>query len=377
MRTHAPVACRLFALAITALITLPVPESLAVDVTPLSLGSPAPDFQLPGVDGKDHRLSDFASAKVLVIIFTCNHCPTAQAYEDRIIQLQRDFQDKGVTLVAISPNDPQALRLDELGYTDLNDSLEDMKIRAKNRNFTFPYLYDGEKQQVSQAYGVLATPHVFIFDAARKLRYVGGIDDNDRGQPKNSYAREAIEDLVAGRPVARPESRAFGCSTKWSDKRASARESIEKWNQEPVTLRPIDEAGVRQLVANDTDKYRLINVWATWCIPCVEELPELVTINRMYRKRPFEVITISMDAPDDQEAVLKTLKGKYVATTNYLFTSDDREALADALDREWKGPVPYTLLVAPGGKVIYRKLNALEPLPLRRVIADQLGRTYK
>ena len=106
--------------------------------TPLELGAAAPDFALPGVDGKTYRLADFAAAKVLVCVFTCNHCPTAQAYEERLVQMHADFKDRGVAMVAISPNDPLAVRLDELGYTDVNDSLEDMKIRARDRGFAFP-----------------------------------------------------------------------------------------------------------------------------------------------------------------------------------------------------------------------------------------------
>src|SRR2546430_6810665 len=139
----------------------------------LKIGEKAPDFNLPGVDGKNYTLKDFADAKILVIIFTCNHCPTAQAYEQRIIKLNEDYKDKGVALVAISPNDPQAVRLDELGYTDLSDSFEEMKIRAKERGYKFPYLYDGETQATAKAYGVVATPHVYIFDQERMLRYVG------------------------------------------------------------------------------------------------------------------------------------------------------------------------------------------------------------
>src|ERR1700752_930901 len=108
----------------------------------LALGSAAPDFKLPGVDGKTYRLKDFADAKVLVVLFTCNHCPTAQAYEGRIIKMHADYKDRGVALVAISPNDPRAVRLDELGYTDLSDSLAEMKIRARDRGLRFPYLYD-------------------------------------------------------------------------------------------------------------------------------------------------------------------------------------------------------------------------------------------
>ena len=112
----------------------------------LPIGAKAPDFKLMGVDGKTYTLSSFKDAKILVSIFTCNHCPTAQAYEDRIIQLAKDYKDKGVAVVAINPNDPKAINLDELGYTDLSDSFEEMKIRAKEKHFNFPYLYDGATQ---------------------------------------------------------------------------------------------------------------------------------------------------------------------------------------------------------------------------------------
>jgi peroxiredoxin len=144
----------------------------AADPKPLEIGASAPNFALPGVDGKTYRLDDFHDSKLLVVVFTCNHCPTAQAYDERIIQLDRDFKKRGVALVAISPNDPRALRLDELGYTELSDSFDEMKIRAKDRDYKFPYLYDGETQDVSKQFGVLATPHVFIFDEGRTFTWL-------------------------------------------------------------------------------------------------------------------------------------------------------------------------------------------------------------
>lgn len=342
----------------------------------LAIGDQAPDFKLPGVDGKDHTLADFAKSKLLCIIFTCNHCPTAQAYEDRLIQLHADYKDKGVALVAISPNDPIAVRLDELGYTDLGDSLENMKQRAKDRDFQFPYLYDGETQKTSLAYGVLATPQVFLFDAARQLRYVGRIDDSDVKTVTSHDTRNAIDALLAGQPVPVEKTRTFGCSTKWSDKRADAAKSLAKWDQEDVTLASIDEAGLAKLAKNDTDKFRLVNVWATWCGPCVAEMPEFVTMHRMYRKRNFELVTISMDEPDAKVAALKTLRENHASTANYIASVKDKDALAEALDKEWPGPIPYTLLIAPGGKVIYRHSGPIDPLELRRKIADTLGRTY-
>src|SRR5262249_44174372 len=159
-----------------------------------------------------------------------------QAYEGRIIKLHADYKDRGVALVAISPNDPRAVRLDELGYTDLSDSLAEMKIRARNRGFKFPYLYDDETQKQSRAYAAQPTPHVIVYDAGRRLRYNGRIDDADVKPVKSHDARNAIDALLAGRKVLVEKTRVFGCSTKWADKRADAERSVAKWNKEKVTL---------------------------------------------------------------------------------------------------------------------------------------------
>lgn len=350
--------------------------STAAETKTLEIGAPAPDFDLPGVDDKNHCLADFAAAKILMLVFTCNHCPTAQAYEERLMKLGADYKDRGVAVVAVSPNDPDAVRLDELGYSDLGDSLADMKLRAKSRGFRFPYLFDGETQRFSTACGVLATPHVFVFDAQRKLRYVGRIDDSEVGVVKSHDVRNAIDALLAGKPVPVESTRVFGCSTKWSDKRQSAAESLKKWDAEPVSLGTIDESGVKALARNDTPSLRLINVWATWCGPCIEEMPELVTIHRMYRNRRFELITICLDDPSRRDLAMKVLEKHHVAAANYMFDSDDRDKLAEALDPKWKGPVPYTVLIAPGGKVLYRKHDTLDPLEVKRAIVEQLGRTY-
>lgn len=342
----------------------------------LGIGEKAPDFKLPGVDGKEYSLKDFSQAKLLLVIFTCNHCPTAQAYESRILQLHKDYKEKGVAVVAISPNDDQAVRLDELGYTDVGDSFDDMKLRAKDRGFTFPYLYDGETQKTSLAYGVVATPQVFLFDQARTLKYVGRIDDSEVKTVTSHDTRNALDALLSGKTVPVEKTRTFGCSTKWSEKRADAAASLEKWNKEPVALKSLDEAALTKLVKNDTENLLVINVWATYCAPCVAELPEFVEMNRMYRNRKFQMVTISIDEPEQKDDALKFLQKKFVATTNYLSSFDSKDKLADLLDKEWKGPVPYTLLIAPGGKVIYRHDGPVKPLEVRRAIADALGRTY-
>ena len=366
--------------ALSAVVAL-VFVSAAVAADPagfktLAIGDAAPDFKLPGVDGKNYSLADFAKSKLLAIIFTCNHCPTAQAYEDRILALHADYKDKGVALVAISPNDPKAVRLDELGYTEFSDSFDEMKQRAKDRGFKFLYLYDGETQKTSLAYGVLATPQVYLFDQNRKLRYVGRIDDSDVKTVTSHDTRNAIDALLANKPVPVEQTRVFGCSTKWSDKRAEAVKWLERADAEPVELKPINEIGLARLVKNDTDKLLVVNVWATWCGPCVAELPDFVTMNRMYRKRNFQMVTISMDELEQKDAALKVLRENHASATNYIWALASRDKLADTLDKEWKGPVPYVVLIAPGGKVIYRKSGDIDPHEVRKQIVDFIGRTY-
>ncbi len=361
---------------ILLVLTCPVGRAAQLPKT-LEIGASAPDFNLPGIDGKYYKLADFANADILVVIFTCNHCPTAQAYESRIKKLAAGYKDKGVAIVAISPNDPNAVRLDELGYSDLGDTLEDMKIRAEHKKFNFPYLYDGMTEKVSRMYGPVSTPHVFIFNRARKLRYVGRIDDSEN--PKNIKThdtRDAIEALLAGKDVPVSKTRTFGCSIKWSDKRDSVGKALEDWSKEDVSLQMIDAAGVKKIVANNSDKLLLINIWATWCGPCVTEFDELVTINRIYRRRDFELITISADSLDHKDKVLKFLKEKEASGKNYLFDSEDKYALMEAVDKESPGGIPYTILVKPGGEIIYRRIGLIEPLELKRTIVEYLGRYF-
>ncbi len=339
----------------------------------LVIGAAAPDFHLPGVDGKSYSLADFAASKALVVVFTCVHCPTAQLYEGRIKKLAADYSERGVALVAIQPNDPKAVRLDELGYTDMADSLPEMKLRAAYRHFNFPFLYDGETQAVARAYGPTATPHVFVFDQERKLRYQGRVDSSPReALAKRQDARLAIDAVLAGQPVAMEKTPTVGCSIKWAYKQAGGEAEMARIAREPVAL---DPAGLDQLKAlrkNGTGKVLLVDFWATWCGPCTAEFPEFEKMYRMYRKRAFDLVTVSVNFPDESKGVLKFLNEQHASSRNLIFGTDATYDEMAAFDPQWNAAVPYTVLLGIDGRVIYQKQGEIDALEVRRLILANL-----
>jgi len=335
----------------------------------LSPGATAPDFRLMGVDDKIYTLADFSASKVLVVVFNCNHCPTAQAYQDRLIDFNNKYKSKGVALVVISPNSSKSLNLWEQGWSDLGDELEDMKIRAKDKGYNFPYLYDGDTQSASIEYGPVATPHAFVFDKDRKLQYAGCIDPSMENG-KAETLRKAVDNVLEGKKPEIQITKVFGCSTKWAWKTAETEKLYKKWSELPVNIDNLDAAGIKELVRNNSDKLRLINVWATWCGPCVIEFPDLVIIDRIYRSRQFEFISINADKLSKKENVLKFLQKNEASNKNYIYSSDNNSELVEAIDPEWSGALPYSMLVEQGGKIIYRIQGPVNTVELRKLIVN-------
>ena len=176
----------------------------------LQIGEKAPAFHLPGVDGKTYSLNDFSDAKLLIVVFSCNHCPYVVGSQDRMVKLYADYNPKGVDMIAINSNETE---------NHPTDSFEHMVERAREKDFAFPYVRD-ESQEVARAYGALRTPHYFVFDEKRKLRYTGRMDDNPRqpGQETTHELRDTLDALLEGKDPPVPMTNPIGCNVKWKGK---------------------------------------------------------------------------------------------------------------------------------------------------------------
>ena len=336
-------------------------------------GSPVPGFSLPGADGRTHAVQDYAGSRVLAVVFTCNTCPVSQLYEARLRKLYEDYREKGVAVVAINPNPPAALREADLAYSDVGESLDDMKARAADRRLGYPYLSDGDSQALTRQLKVVSTPHIFIFDQARTLTYDGRIDDNPREDRVQSHdARNAIDAALAGRPAPVTRTAVAGCPIKGLADPADAGGQHAAADPAPVALEMAGPDTLKALRQNGTGKLLLINFWATWCAPCASEFPDLESTYRRYKSRNLDLVTVSVNDPEDRPAVLEFLKTHGATHRNLQFATSDVYALQAAFDPQLPSPVPFTLLLAPGGEVRYQELGELDVTKLRRAILANL-----
>jgi thiol-disulfide isomerase/thioredoxin len=306
-------------------------------------------------------------------------------------KLRDDLRGRSFALVAINPNHPDGLSMDELGYGTYGESFAEMTPYAREAGWDFPYLYDGELQQAARKYGCIGTPHVFVFDRDRRLRYAGRFDDSrfpDDATVKSHDARNAVEALLAGKPVTVPLTKPIGCGTKWREKKSKLAAYEAALTQLPVVVDRLDAAGLAELRRNPGNKYRLVNVWATWCAPCVEEFPVLVSLSRQFDLRDnFEFVTLSLDDPKQETHVrnflqkqgagvidkrVKALLAEGRSTNHYLYTGTSQDDLVATFDPEWPGPLPYTVLIAPGGKVIWRHNGVIDAAETRAAIVGAL-----
>jgi thiol-disulfide isomerase/thioredoxin len=328
-----------------------------------------PNFCLTGTDGVVHCSKDWNGSPVVLVAFLCNHCTESQVYEARLNKLTQDYAGRGVSVVAIQSSNPKAFIDQDLAWSDVGESLDDMKERATFRKFRFPYLYDGDSGATAKAFGVVVAPSIYVFDKERKLRYSGRIDDDPTDGPSTKHeAAAAIDALLAGNPVAVPMTTASGCPL-----RLNANGSVSKKDDDdPVSVSLASAEVLSSLRNNPTSKLLLVNFYATWCGPCVSEFPDLIATNRMYRGRSFVMTTISSNVPEEKPEVLKFLQKMHATTSNLLYGSDDIYAMQAAFDASVGSAVPVTVLIKSDGKLLFDQQGEIDLMEIRRAILANL-----
>ena len=276
----------------------------------LDIGDAAPVWtQLPGVDDRFHRMNDYQDAKLMVLAFTCNHCPVAKMYEDRFIGFAKAYKNRGVEFVAINCGRFPA------------DRLKKMKQRAKKSGFGFDYLYD-PTQMTGREYGATVTPQLFVLNEKREIAYMGAFDDSmNVANVSKHYVTDAIDALLAGKKPEISESRPVGCR-------------IEYGEPATVKLEPIDPKQFPKTIAKHRGKVVLVDFWATWCFPCLKAFPQTVGWSRKYADDDLVVISVSIDEPDEEskQRALRYLKKRGATFSNYISSTGADESAFEIFD---------------------------------------------
>ena len=333
-----------------------------------------PPFQLPGVDGLIYNSTDFRKSELLVIVFLSNHCPTSQIFQHRIIRLAKEYRNKGLAVVAISPNDPEAILPDELSSSALGDTLPEMALRARELQYPFPYLYDGKTQEVATAYGVRVTPHAFLFDKKRKLRYSGRIGDHKNPDREDrEELRIAINSLNHGIEPAVVRGLVFGNSIKWIKDRIIAEKTRERFARESVYLKKANIRTLKFVRRNDSKLPKLIYVWSNQDKNNRQELLQLAAIHKIYRKRGLKSVTICVDGRDFTDVAKKLLIETQSSGTNYICSGTEISPVVELRAEEGIETTPFLGLLTSEAKIFYRSTKGLEPLTIKQHIIEVLN----
>jgi thiol-disulfide isomerase/thioredoxin len=296
----------------------------------LSVGDQAPDWsELIGTDDKKHSLENYRDFSVLVIVFTCNHCPVAKMYEDRFVAFSKQYKKKGVSFVAISCSLFPA------------DRLEKMKQHSDEKKYPFDYVTD-PTQQTGRDYGATATPHVFVLNKKRQIAYMGAFDDSkDPQKAERHYVRDAVEALLAKKKIEIIETRQFGCAIEYRKKLSG-----------DIALKVVGPREFKAVLAKQKGKVVVVDFWATWCLPCLKHFPKTVGWSCKYPKNKLVVISLSMDDsdPESKEAALTFLKKQNATIINLMSNLGGEEKAMAAFEIDG-GAIPHFKIYDRKGKV--------------------------
>ncbi|MFN7826900.1 MAG: redoxin domain-containing protein [Acidobacteriota bacterium] len=322
-------------------------SAATVGARSLPIGAPAPAFALRDLDGQVHALGDYRG-RTLILTFLSAHCPISRAYHERLRALASDLgKDPATIMLGIN--------------SSADESIEEIRLDAARNGLTFPILRDAAGE-IADSFGAVRTPDVYLIDAEGRLRYRGRIDSAHRPRRDMRHdLREALAELRAGNVITTPETVAMGCPiVRTSSAPAPAPEQGAKPSTSPAVklLKPRD---YWKMVGSSPGKVVVVNFWATWCGPCVAELPELIKISEMMKSRGVRFVGVSADEQLDLEStVVPFLAARKVPYEQFLQQTDDPQEMIDVVDKDWPGTLPATFIYNKRGKLAFHRLGIID-----------------
>lgn len=333
-------------MSLALFVALVIQASTGVELNKPGIGQPAPDFTLKDLNGQQHSLEDYRG-KVVIVSFISTECPVVNAYLERIKAIAADYKARNVVFLGINSNSAEPMSA--------------MREQAAKNNLTFTILKD-EGNRVADAYGASFTPEVYLIDVAGRLRYHGRIDNAPEVRRVTRHdLRQALDELLAGKAVSTPETKAFGCVIKRAGEatlQATIPANLVQDQPRVLLLKP---AEFTRLTQQAKGQVLVINFWATWCGPCVVEFPEFVSLDEKYRDKGVRVVAISADDPSEiNSAVIPFIKQMKARFEVYVQDVEDPQEMIDVVNKDWPGTLPATFIFDRQSKMVFQHFGIVD-----------------
>jgi len=332
-----------------------------------------PSFRLTGVNGRVYTQSDFKDKKLLALVFLSNHCKVSQLFQGHLIELSQKFANDMI-LLAVSPNYADAILPDELAYSDLGDSFDDMRKRAVRMRYNFPYLHDGDKQHLTQAIGVKITPTVYLYNEKRELFYagrIGNVDSPDKMETSELY--DAIMQGLREKGVPFKRTKVFGTSIKTKQNVLLAEQVRQRYADESIKLTQADDRKLEFYLKHNTKKPKLFYVWQTNDKNTRDNLMKLSFLYKIFRKRGLRLITVCIAKKGERSAIIELLQNSQLSSTNFLAYGHHVSPLSIIIPSGIEKLTPYYRLLGSDGKLLIGNQGAISKDTLRFEILRSLN----
>jgi len=333
-----------------------------------------PEFSLQGTDGRFYSNKDFEENDLLAVIFLSNHCKISQLFQNQLIKIAELMREKKVAIVAVSPNYDKAVLPDEQAYSDLGDSFMEMKKRALRKNYTFPYLFDGEKQTLTRKMGVKITPSVFLYNKNREMVYAGRIGNHDLSESlEASDLYKSIISYLDGGGNKFKRTKVFGTAIKFSDDLLLAEQVRKRYSDETVRITAADERKLKFYLNHKTGKPKLFYVWKETDTDLRDNLITISTLYKIFRKRGLKLITVCISERQNTDSAIEALEQAQLSSTNFIVSGNQVSPLTTIIPSDISSITPFYRLIGGDGKMLQGEKGKIEKDDLRLQILSALN----